>query len=122
MLTASFLTKHLLIDWRWGEQYFADKLLDFDLASNNGGWQWCASTGVDAVPYFRLFNPITQSQRFDPQGKFIRHFLPELNSLTNKEIHFPKDHRPASYPPAIIDLAYGRERALTAFKNLASPH
>lgn len=121
MITAMFLSKHLLIDWRLGERWFMQHLIDGELAANNGGWQWCASTGVDAVPYFRLFNPITQSQRFDPQGKFIRHFLPELTDLTNKEIHFPKENRPDSYPPAMIDLAYGRKRALTAFKNLAPP-
>jgi deoxyribodipyrimidine photo-lyase len=89
MVTASFLTKDLGIDWRWGEQYFALHLNDFDLASNNGGWQWSASTGCDAQPWFRIFNPVTQSERFDPQGKFIRRYLPQLAALDAKAIHAP---------------------------------
>ena len=80
MIAASFLVKDLLVDWRWGERYFADTLIDFDLASNNGGWQWAASTGCDAQPYFRIFNPVTQSERFDPDGKFIRRYVPELGA------------------------------------------
>ena len=89
MIVASFLTKDLLVDWRKGEKWFAKNLLDFDLASNNGGWQWCASTGCDAQPYFRIFNPITQSKKFDPAGNFIRKYLPELKSFSNKQIHWP---------------------------------
>ena len=89
MVTASFLTKHLLIDWRWGEAYFAKKLLDFDLAANNGGWQWASSSGCDAQPYFRIFNPITQSEKFDAEGKFIRRYLPQLEKLSKKSIHAP---------------------------------
>lgn len=89
MVTACFLIKDLGIDWRLGEDYFATHLLDFDLASNNGGWQWAASTGCDAQPYFRIFNPITQSQKFDPDGKFIRRYLPKLAALNNKHIHAP---------------------------------
>ncbi len=89
MVTACFLIKDLGIDWRWGEQYFAVKLNDFDLASNNGGWQWASSSGCDAQPYFRIFNPITQSERFDPEGKFIRRYLPHLGKLPNKLIHAP---------------------------------
>lgn len=89
MLTASFLVKDLLVDWRWGERYFAEKLIDFDLSANNGGWQWAASTGCDAQPYFRIFNPLAQSEKFDPQGKFIRKYLPELAMLSDKEIHAP---------------------------------
>ena len=81
MVVASFLTKHLLIDWRKGEQFFMQHLIDGDLASNNGGWQWAASTGCDAQPYFRVFNPITQSERFDPSGDFIRKYLPELEKV-----------------------------------------
>ena len=81
MIAASFLVKDLLVDWRSGERYFADKLIDFDLASNNGGWQWAASTGCDAQPYFRIFNPVTQSERFDADGKFIRRYVPELAAL-----------------------------------------
>ncbi|WP_341247887.1 deoxyribodipyrimidine photo-lyase [Cupriavidus pauculus] len=89
MVTASFLSKDLGVDWRRGEQYFADQLNDFDLAANNGGWQWAASTGCDAQPYFRIFNPVTQSQKFDPQGRFIRKYLPMLAALPDKYIHAP---------------------------------
>ena len=81
MIAASFLVKDLLVDWRWGERYFADTLLDYDLASNNGGWQWAASTGCDAQPYFRIFNPVTQSESFDADGQFIRRYVPELAAL-----------------------------------------
>ncbi len=89
MVSASFLTKHLLIDWRWGEAYFMRHLIDGDFASNNGGWQWAASTGCDAQPYFRIFNPIMQSQKFDPQGTFIRKYVQELFDCDAKNIHFP---------------------------------
>ncbi|RJX31536.1 MAG: deoxyribodipyrimidine photo-lyase [Oxalobacter sp.] len=89
MVTASFLIKDLGIDWRWGEQYFARQLNDFDLAANNGGWQWAASSGCDAQPYFRIFNPVTQSQKFDPEGAFIKRYLPQLRKLDNKHIHAP---------------------------------
>jgi deoxyribodipyrimidine photo-lyase len=89
MVVASFLTKDLGIDWRRGEQYFADQLIDFDLAANNGGWQWAASTGCDAQPWFRIFNPVTQSEKFDPEGKFIRRYLPALSQLTARQIHAP---------------------------------
>ena len=89
MVAASFLVKDLLIDWRWGERYFAEKLIDFDLSANNGGWQWAASTGCDAQPWFRIFNPITQSEKFDADGKFIRRYIPELANCNNKEIHAP---------------------------------
>ena len=89
MIVASFLTKDLLVDWRKGEGWFARNLLDFDLAANNGGWQWCASTGCDAQPYFRIFNPITQSEKFDPEGSFIKNFLPELKNFSKKQIHWP---------------------------------
>ncbi len=89
MIAASFLVKDLLVDWRLGERYFADKLIDYDLASNNGGWQWAASTGCDAQPYFRIFNPVAQSERFDPGGAFIRRYVPELAALDDDEIHAP---------------------------------
>lgn len=115
MIAASFLVKDLLIDWRWGETYFAEKLNDFDLASNNGGWQWAASTGCDAQPYFRIFNPTTQSQRFDPQGKFIRHYCPELARLDDKGIHTP-DLSLVNYPAPIVDHAKQRVAALALFK------
>jgi len=89
MVVASFLAKDLLVDWRLGERYFADNLIDFDLAANNGGWQWAASTGCDAQPYFRIFNPVAQSERFDPQGKFIRRYVPELARVEDRFIHAP---------------------------------
>lgn len=89
MVVASFLIKDLGIDWRWGEAYFAARLNDFDLSANNGGWQWAASSGCDAQPYFRIFNPITQSEKFDSEGKFIRRYLPRLAKLSNKSIHAP---------------------------------
>lgn len=93
MIVASFLTKHLLIDWRWGEHYFKQQLIDGDLAANNGGWQWSAGTGVDPQPYFRIFNPITQGQSFDPNAEFIKHYLPELSGLSEKVIHkLPLQH------------------------------
>lgn len=101
MVSASFLTKDLGIDWRWGEKYFAEKLNDFDLSANNGGWQWAASTGCDAQPYFRIFNPYTQSEKFDAEGKFIRKYCPELAKLSNKHIH-----NPAKCPPVEL-LAAG---------------
>jgi len=89
MVTASFLVKDLHVDWRWGERYFARKLNDYDLAANNGGWQWAASTGCDAQPYFRIFNPVTQSQKFDPDGRFIRLYVPELARVADRFIHAP---------------------------------
>lgn len=116
MIAAMFLSKHLLIDWRLGEQWFMQHLIDGDFSANNGGWQWSASTGTDATPYFRIFNPVTQSQRFDPDGAFIREWLPELAQLDAKAIHDPGPRRPDDYPAPMIDLAFGRERAMNAFK------
>lgn len=125
MIVASFLTKDLLIDWRWGEKYFAEHLNDFDLAANNGGWQWAASTGCDAQPYFRIFNPVAQSERFDPVGKFIRRYLPELNAVPDKFIHapwlMPAREREAIkldqvYPAPIVEHAVAREKALAMYK------
>lgn len=101
MITASFLTKHLLIDWRWGEAYFAEKLLDFDLASNNGGWQWSAGSGCDAAPYFRIFNPHIQTKKFDPDLTYIRKWVPELEDL--------------NYPQPIVDHEFARRRALSVY-------
>jgi len=101
MVVASFLVKDLGIDWRWGERYFALKLNDYDLAANNGGWQWAASTGCDAQPYFRIFNPVTQSEKFDATGKFIRRYLPQLAGMSDKAIHAPWLARP-------IELAEGK--------------
>jgi len=120
MVSASFLTKDLGIDWRLGERHFADWLLDYELASNNGGWQWAASTGCDAQPYFRIFNPVTQSEKFDPQGKFIRRYVPELQDVPDKFIHAPwkMPERPAAYPAPIIDHAAARERTLARFSRV----
>ncbi|QFT21002.1 Deoxyribodipyrimidine photo-lyase [Pseudomonas sp. THAF187a] len=122
MVVAMFLTKNLLIDWREGERFFMRQLIDGDLAANNGGWQWSASTGTDAAPYFRIFNPISQSQKFDPDGHFIRHWLPELASLNKRDIHDPAAlgglFAPSGYPRPIVDLSRSRERALSAFKDL----
>ncbi len=126
MIAASFLVKDLLIDWRWGERYFAAVLNDFDLAANNGGWQWAASTGCDAQPYFRIFNPVAQSQRFDPDGRFIRRYLPELARCTNAQIHTPwlmgsaeQDAAGVNigrdYPLPLVDHAVQRQRALALF-------
>lgn len=101
MIVASFLTKHLLIDWRWGEAYFAKKLLDFDLAANNGGWQWAAGSGCDAAPYFRVFNPYLQTQKFDPDLKYIRQWVPEFEELT--------------YPRPIVEHDVARKRCLETY-------
>ncbi len=101
MIVSSFLTKHLLIDWRWGEAYFAEKLLDFELSSNNGGWQWAAGSGVDAAPYFRIFNPYLQTKKFDPDLKYIRKWVPEIDSLT--------------YTPPIVDHEFARKRCLDTY-------
>lgn len=103
MIVASFLTKHLLIDWRWGEAYFAEKLLDFELASNNGGWQWAAGTGVDAQPYFRIFNPYSQTDKFDKSNKYINRWVPEIDT--------------PYYPQPIVEHKYARERCLEAYKS-----
>jgi deoxyribodipyrimidine photo-lyase len=121
MIVAMFVTKELFIDWRWGERHFMRHLVDGDLASNNGGWQWSASTGTDAVPYFRIFNPFSQSRRFDPQGEFIRRFVPELSELSAGEIHEPGDKalRGLDYPSPIVDRAAARERVLEAFRGLS---
>ena len=102
MITASFLTKHLLIDWRWGEAWFAEKLLDYELSSNNGGWQWSAGSGCDAAPYFRIFNPSEQQKKFDPDNEYVKKWLPELNS--------------DKYPQPIVEHKFARERCLNTFK------
>ncbi len=102
MITASFLCKHLLVDWRWGEAYFAKKLLDYDLAANNGGWQWAAGTGCDAAPYFRIFNPYIQTRKFDPEFKYVRKWVPEFEEIT--------------YPKPIVAHELARERCLNAYK------
>lgn len=116
MLVASFLTKHLLIDWRKGQEWFWDTLVDADLANNAMNWQWVAGSGVDAAPFFRIFNPILQSKKFDPEGNYIRRWVPELKNLSKKEIHMPTTQE--SYPAPIVDLEKARERALKYFKKL----
>ncbi|GAB3183773.1 cryptochrome/photolyase family protein [Hydrogenophaga aquatica] len=126
MVTASFLSKDLGLDWRWGEQYFADKLIDFDLAANNGGWQWASSSGCDAQPYFRIFNPVSQSEKFDPHGKFIRRYLPQLAGLPNHALHAPWLAKPVEldsagvvigrdYPAPIVEHAAARAKTLERY-------
>ena len=116
MVTACFLIKDLGIDWRWGERYFALLLNDYDLASNNGGWQWAASTGCDAQPYFRIFNPVTQSEKFDPKGKFIRRYLPQLAALSDREIHAPWLSGGADgYPGPIVLHDEARKKTLERY-------
>ncbi len=114
MVVASFLVKDLGLDWRWGERYFAEKLNDFDLAANNGGWQWAASTGCDAQPYFRIFNPVNQSEKFDPQGRFIRRYLPQLARLPDKLIHAPWLARPVDLAAAEVQLGVHYPQRLVA--------
>jgi len=127
MITASFLTKDLLIDWREGERFFMQQLLDGDPASNNGGWQWTAGTGTDAAPYFRVFNPILQGQKFDPEGKYVRQWMPELAKVPTKFIHAPWEmplevQKQVScivgqnYPFPIVDHAMARQRVLLAYR------
>jgi deoxyribodipyrimidine photo-lyase len=126
MVVASFLTKDLGIDWRRGEHYFARRLNDFDLAANNGGWQWAASSGCDAQPYFRIFNPVTQSEKFDPEGRFIKRYLPRLANFSAREVHAPWLVPPlrqreagcvigADYPAPIVDHAQARARTLARY-------
>ena len=127
MLTASFLVKDLHVDWRRGERYFAQQLNDYDLAANNGGWQWSASTGNDAQPWFRIFNPVLQSQRFDAQGKFIRRYVPELAGCSDKMLHEPWKMSAAEqrtsgaiigehYPAPVVDHAEARKETLRMFE------
>ena len=122
MLAATFLSKHLLTDWRWGEAFFMNHLLDGELGANNGGWQWAASTGTDSAPYFRVFNPVTQSERFDGSGEFIAQWVPELASVPAKQRHFPDaaTRSRCGYPAPIVDHKVARLRAIDAFKALPS--
>jgi deoxyribodipyrimidine photo-lyase len=127
MIVASFLTKDLLIDWRWGERWFMQHLLDGDPAANNGGWQWSAGTGTDAAPYFRIFNPTSQGRKFDPDGKFIRQWVPELHKVAVQYIHepwtMPLDVQKQAgceigkdYPAPIIQHQWARQRTLHSFQ------
>jgi deoxyribodipyrimidine photo-lyase len=123
MIVASFLCKHLLLDWRPGERFFMQSLLDGDTAANNGGWQWSAGTGTDAQPYFRIFNPILQSRKFDPGGHYLRRWLPELRQLSAPYIHTPwaATSPPLHYPPPIVEHSAARQRALAALRTLRQP-
>jgi len=117
MITASFLVKDLQIDWRWGERYFMSTLIDGEFAANNGGWQWAASTGTDAAPYFRIFNPVSQSEKFDPKGIFLQRYLPELAGLSGKQLHWPHPlPMSVQYFRPIVDHAKARLRTLSMFK------
>jgi deoxyribodipyrimidine photo-lyase len=126
MVVASFLTKDLGVDWRWGEKYFAQHLIDFDLSANNGGWQWASSSGCDAQPYFRIFNPVTQSEKFDPKGKFIKRYLPQLAGLEGADIHAPWSAKPLAlqaagitlgknYPLPVVNHSEAREKTLARY-------
>ena len=131
MIVASFLVKDLLIDWRWGERWFMQNLVDGDPAANNGGWQWTAGVGTDAAPYFRVFNPVLQGQRFDPDGAYVRRWVPELANVPSKFIHkpweMPADVQRASgciigqdYPTPIVNHVEARERVLSAYRRAQS--
>ena len=129
MITASFLVKNQLVDWRLGQDWFWDCLVDADLASNSFGWQWVAGSGADAVPYFRIFNPVTQGKKFDPDGRYVRRYVPELRRLPDRYLHAPWE-APAEvlatagitlgrdYPQPVVDLKISREKALAAFHSL----
>ncbi len=123
---ASFLVKDLLIDWRWGERWFMQNLVDGDPAANNGGWQWTAGVGTDAAPYFRIFNPVTQSKKFDPDGRFIRRWLPELAAVPDRYLHAPWEMPTAvqaqagcrigqDYPAPIVDHRFARQPTLDTY-------
>ena len=129
MITASFLIKHLLCDWRIGEQWFWDCLCDADPANNTLNWQWVAGSGADAAPFFRIFNPVTQGEKFDPDGTYVRRYVPELDGLQGKAIHAPWTMSPIelkaagielgkTYPEPMIDHKVGRERALKAYETI----
>lgn len=124
MIVASFLVKHLLIDWRAGEEWFWDTLCDADLANNAAGWQWVAGSGADAAPYFRVFNPVLQGEKFDPQGAYVRRFVPELEALPDVYVHrpwaAPAGLAPSGYPAPTVDHKFARERALRAFSSTAA--
>ena len=130
MIVASFLVKHLLIDWRHGARWFWDTLVDADLANNSAGWQWVAGCGADAAPYFRVFNPVLQGQTFDPDGRYVRRYVPELAHLPGPSVHtpwraleaglLPRPRTGEAYPPPIVDLAAGRARALDALASVTA--
>ncbi|MFP4323186.1 MAG: cryptochrome/photolyase family protein [Anaerolineales bacterium] len=116
MIVASFMCKDLLIDWQWGERYFMQQLIDGDTAANNGGWQWAAGTGTDAAPYFRIFNPTSQGEKYDPQGDYVRRWVPELAGIPGKKIHQPRKAKGEfDYPAPLVDHKQQRERALAMY-------
>jgi deoxyribodipyrimidine photo-lyase len=126
MIVASFLVKDLLIDWRWGERWFMQRLVDADPAANNGGWQWTAGTGTDAAPYFRIFHPVLQGKKHDPEGAYVRRWVPELAEVPGRYIHAPWEMPPEvqraagcvvgqDYPAPIVDHTWARERVLAAY-------
>ena len=130
MIVGSFLTKNLLLHWKHGEQWFFDTLVDADIGSNTAGWQWISGSGADASPYFRIFNPVLQGQKFDPDGKYVKKFIPELSNVSKKFIHNPWDMPTElqsesqcivgkDYPAPIVDLKETRNRALLAFKSIS---
>ena len=130
MIVGSFLVKNLMLDWRHGEAWFWDTLLDADLANNSAGWQWIAGCGADAAPYFRIFNPVSQGQKFDPDGDYVRKFVPELSKMPKKHIHSPWEapddvladagvELGEDYPEPIVELKPSRERALAAFQSIS---
>jgi deoxyribodipyrimidine photo-lyase len=120
MITASFLIKHLLLPWTAGEAWFWDTLVDAELAANAASWQWVAGSGADAAPFFRVFNPVLQGEKFDPTGAYVRRYVPELAKMEAKYIHAPwlAPEKPRNYPAPIVDLAFGRQRALDALKTI----
>jgi len=131
MIVGSFLVKNLLLHWLHGARWFWDTLVDADLANNSASWQWIAGCGADAAPYFRIFNPVTQGKKFDPEGLYVRRFVPELAEMPDKFIHNPWEAPSEvlsaanvalgdNYPGPIVDLKFSRERALAAFKSLSS--
>jgi deoxyribodipyrimidine photo-lyase len=122
MIVASFLTKNLLIDWRWGERYFANTLTDYNISANNGGWQWASGSGADAQPYFRIFNPWTQSKKYDPDCYYIKEWVPELEEVPPKDIHkweeVYSNYKEIDYPKPMVDYKESRERALKEYKKV----
>jgi len=126
MIVASYLIKNLLIPWQQGENWFRDTLVDADLASNAMGWQWCAGCGADAAPYFRIFNPVLQGEKFDKQGDYVRRWVPELAGVNNKFLHKPwelsdKERAAVDYSEPLVDLKTSRQRALAAFDTIKTP-
>jgi deoxyribodipyrimidine photo-lyase len=121
MIVASFLAKDLMVDWRVGERWFWDTLVDADPANNPAGWQWVSGSGADAQPYFRIFNPVLQGEKFDPDGAYVRHWVPEVAALPSSAVHRPWTARELvakNYPQPVVDHAQARDRALAAFRSL----